>query len=90
MTALAADGQSSEYSFVNGADGVATFLIWGTLGGGTIVIEVSPDGGTTWIPTAISRTTPGMESLSLSAGSYLIRANLSGATAPNVNGSVIS
>lgn len=64
--------------------------IWGTMGGGTITLESSPDGGTTWLSIpdengdAFSATVAGIYPNLLVPYGDNIRATLSGATSPNI------
>ena len=49
---LAADGQTAEVSLSNPNNGANIFqnvYAFGTFGAGTATLQVSPDGGTTWI-----------------------------------------
>ena len=65
--------------------GVFQLVTWSVLGGGTVNLEYSPDGGSTWI--AIADFTTAVEGVS--AAVYLpkgrVRAVLSGATSPAVS-----
>ena len=76
---------------------VATILVYGTFGGGTLALFLSPDNGTTLIPLTGS---PGGSAASFNANGMLqlncgfpvantdtlkLYATLSGATSPNLN-----
>jgi hypothetical protein len=45
FTGVTADGQSAEFTFKGGW---GLLLAAGTWGSGTITVQISPDGGTTW------------------------------------------
>ena len=60
----------------------AEFLAWGTFGGGTVKLQQSPDGGTTWLDFD-SLTAAGRKVVTLTHSSK-VRASLSGATGPNI------
>lgn len=88
---------SAQAANANGAaqswpGGKGTFSAWGTFGGGTVTLQWSPDGGTTWLnadPSGFTFTTftaGGIGGFELPTCS--IRAVLSGATAPNINARV--
>ena len=99
---LTADGSTTGITWTNPNNGVVptgTLYIFGSsFGGGTVTGEVSPDGGTTWIPlkddtgTAISTTTNAHFNFSLASGSnnpiageqIRVRATLAGATSPSL------
>lgn len=55
LTPLTADGRSTTVSLNSRRDGsgdgeiTKTVFLTGTFGGGTATIQVSPDGGTTWV-----------------------------------------
>lgn len=79
---------------VNGAafdwpGGRGVFSAFGTFGGGTVALQWSPDGGTTWL--AVDRGTDTFTTLTAAgAGGFelpacQIRAALTGATAPVLN-----
>lgn len=70
-------------------NGKLTFFVWGTFGGATVVIDISPDGGTTWFPTSISLSAQGFGSIDLGAGDYIARANVTGGTAASLNAGVV-
>ena len=65
---------------------------WGTWGGGTLTIEFSPDGGTTWISVvdaatevAISLTANGAKGKFYPSMGYHLRPVLAGATTPSLS-----
>ncbi|MEY9185317.1 hypothetical protein [Bradyrhizobium sp. USDA 313] len=68
--------------------GIGTVAAWGTFGGGTLALEMSPDNGATWIAvdrsgdTYVTFTEDGDGGFQL--GLCLLRFNLTGATAPSV------
>lgn len=82
----------AQISYSNALAAIPGYLyIWGNFGGGDVVIQVSPDGGTTWIP-ATNPTTGA--ALSITApitvylphvGNMLLQAVITGATSPTVN-----
>ncbi len=69
-------------------NGKLTFFVWGTFGGATVVIDISPDDGTTWFVTTVSLSAAGFGSIDLGAGVYIARANVTGGTAASLNASV--
>jgi hypothetical protein len=88
--ALSPESQSSG-NFV--ADGTTLFLFGrapaagalygdGTWGSGTLKLEFSTDGGTTWYDTGASLTADGSAAFTNVAGATVFRAALSGATSP--------
>ena len=87
FAAQAADGQSATFAWDGGR---GTFTAWGTFGSGTVKLQMSPDGGSTWIDmldvngNAVSETANGMALFELAAG-VKIRADLSGSTSPTIN-----
>lgn len=83
-TAQAADGASSA---VTVTDSTACFVAWGTWGGGTFTIQVSPDSGTTWVATSVTFSANGYATLQVPNGAQ-VRGNLAGATTPSLNLSV--
>lgn len=58
--------------------GIGTFAVWGSFGGGTLKLQMSPDGGVTWIDLGPEAhfTATGVAQFGL--GVCLIRAELSG------------
>lgn len=64
--------------------GFMSLLASGTFGGGTLTVQASPNGGTTWIDTTATLTAAGIVNFVAGAG-VLVRLNLTGATAPNLN-----
>lgn len=65
--------------------GFTSVFIWGTFGGGTVTIQVSPEVGV-WFETGISATTNGLYNLDVAsrANNIKIRAQLTGATSPSL------
>lgn len=71
--------------------GRGSFIAYGTFGGGTVKLQASPDGGTTWVDlldengSALSTNAAAVLEFHL-AGGVQVRANLAGGTGPyNVN-----
>lgn len=64
--------------------GTAFLAASGTFGSGTLRLEFSPDNGTTYIATGVSLTAAGRGSELLPTG-VLVRATLTGATAPSLS-----
>lgn len=87
----AADGDSAVFNYSGGR---AVFTAYGTFGGGTCKLQMSPDGGTTWVDvtndagTAVSLTSAGLVQFHLSAG-VKIKANLASSTGASLNCKVI-
>lgn len=48
FTAQTSDATSSSFRFLF-SNRRAQFVVWGTLGGATITLQFSPDGGTSWV-----------------------------------------
>ena len=87
FNAQAANGNSAVFSIKRDvpAEGVQMELyVLGTLGGGTVVLQASPDGGTTWQTITSAITTVGRTLITVCSQCPL-RLNLSGATSPSVN-----
>ena len=68
---------STEAVPVNGRH--VSFIASGTFGGATLTVEISPDGGTTWVSTGSTLTAAGVVELAYGEGTSL-RVTLSGAT----------
>ncbi|MCK1543276.1 hypothetical protein IVB12_15275 [Bradyrhizobium sp. 179] len=89
FAALAANGSTAAVRWFGGA---GSFMVWGTFGGGTAKLQMSPDAGVTWIDvdragdTYVTFTQNGEGGFDL--GPCLLRVTLSGATAPTVNARV--
>lgn len=71
-------------------NGRGQFSAWGTFGGGTVTLQFSPDGGTTWV----NATDSNGNAISFTAGraipikcphGELLQCVLSGATSPSIN-----
>lgn len=83
---LTANGASGSVPWYGG---VGTVMVWGTFGGGTVTLQMSPDNGTTWWnvdrvgDTAFATFTANGEA-GFRLGLCLLRFNLTGATAPSV------
>lgn len=67
------------------ASGQTGICAAGTFGGGTMVLEVSPDGGTTWIPLAGASYTAAFTTVITMASGARLRAVLTGATTPSIS-----
>ena len=68
--------------------GRITVFVWGTWGGATVVIDISPDDGATWFPLSAGLSANGFETLELGAGTYIARASITGGTAASLNAGV--
>jgi len=88
-TPLVANGSTPAVPY-SATTGRCTVAAWGTFGGGTLTMEMSPDGGTTWIAldpsgsTVNTFTANGVGNFQINID-CLVRATLSGATTPSVN-----
>lgn len=83
-------GQTSNAasSAVDWPGGTGTFAAWGTFGGGTCTLQLSPDDGTTWIDVpGASLAANGAVNFSL--GPCRLRASLAGATTPNLSAKLL-
>lgn len=73
---------------VRWSGGIGSVAAWGTFGGGTVALQMSPDNGTTWMnvdrtsDTYVTYTAPGNGDFQI--GLCLLRFNLTGATTPSV------
>ncbi len=74
---------ASSSTFVS-RGGFVTLLAAGTFGSGTITVQASPDGGTTWIDTIATLTAAGVVNFISGAG-VTYRLNLTGSTTPSIN-----
>ena len=89
FTVQTVDGQSTVVNLNTRVNGEYFMAASGGFGGGTLAAEVSPDGGTTWVPvrerdgTAAVLTTPG--ELPILVAGDLLRLDLSGATAATLD-----
>lgn len=81
------DGNSAAASVLRGN---YAFSAYGTFGGGTIKLQFSPDGGTTYVdvPLATKNAAGMILDLNLPAGLY--RFNVAGSTTPNLNGQLVN
>jgi len=90
---FAANGSTATRS--HEGDAVFAFSATGTFGSGTVVLQWSPDSGTTWITVKTQQGTD----VSLTAAGYftriylpfgcLVRATLTGATSPSITVNLI-
>jgi hypothetical protein len=84
-----ANGQTTSVPWPGGR---GVFSAYGTFGGGTCLLQQSPDAGTTWInvdrsgDTYVTFTANGVGGFEL--GDCLLRCSLSGATSPSINAGV--
>ncbi len=86
FTTQIVDGQSAEAVHSGGA---AAFVGWGTFGTGTLKLQISPDGGTTWIDVPLATMTAnGMVSIELPVKA-LVRADLTGSTSASVDATLL-
>lgn len=84
-TGQSADGAGSPFAWVGGE---GSFVSYGTFGGGTNILEFSPDSGTTWIACpGVTLNANGVVNFKI--GPCDIRSNLSGATTPNLNTEIL-
>ncbi len=68
--------------------GKVTFFVWGTWGGATVVIDISPDDGATWFPTPVSLTANGYGVIDMGSGNYIARASVTAGTGASLNAGV--
>jgi hypothetical protein len=100
---LTVNGSTEEGTIINPNNGVSPFQVVyasGSFGGGTLTVEISNDGGTSWFDAtnsvgAVTFTASGAERLFLlgNANNVLakkikVRCTLAGATSPNINVSI--
>lgn len=76
---FAADGTSASFQWIGGT---GTWWVFGTFGGGTVLVQTSPDLGATW-DTDYTLTSGSKGNFGLGNGVYF-RFVLSGATAPAI------
>lgn len=85
---LAANGSTATFALPGNVNAVSSYFGTGvTFGSGTLTLEVSPDGGTTWISTGVTITTGTANTFrqtNIVFGS-LFRWTLSGATSPSLD-----
>lgn len=71
---------------VSSGKGKAHIVASGSFGGGTLTLEVSPDGGTTWVATTSTLTAAGVIVAEVpSFAAARVRATLGSSTTPNLN-----
>ena len=80
---VSANGNSTA---LNWPGGVGQMVVEGTWGGGTVKLQVSPDDGTTWVAVGGDSTITADGVVNFDLNSCDIRLNLSGATAPSLDG----
>lgn len=77
---------------VDGAN--LNIAVWGTFDSGTVSLEGSPDGGTTWIQILLDDGSPAqfttniLKAINTIKTGIWLRATLSGATSPNINAKI--
>ena len=79
FAAQTSDGQSTAYEWPGG---IGQFIVEGTWNGATVKLQVSPDGGTTWLDVGsdVTLTAAGIGNFELGGSSnFKIRADLSSA-----------
>lgn len=79
-----ADGNSPRITFPGGA---GTVQADGTFGSGTLSLEVSSDGGTTFTNggTSVQLTAEGLFNFTLPSDELIVRLALSGSTSPDID-----
>lgn len=85
FNAQSSDASSTQTSWPGG---FGLFDAWGIFGGGTVKLQYSPDGGTTWIDDVNAAFTSNGNVVFNLPRNAVIRANLSGSTSPTINASV--
>lgn len=78
---LTGDGNTDTLHWLGGRPG--TVAVWGDFGGGTAKLQMSFDGGDTWIDEGSTFSADGASNFQLPG--CLMRVNLSGATSPDLN-----
>ena len=81
---LTADGSTAALQF----QGEGSFNAAGTYGGGTLTIEASFDGGTTWVAQT-DGTLLADGTLNIKIGPCFIRGTLAGSTTPDIDISIV-
>lgn len=81
---LTADGQTQGVAFPGG---MGTVHADGSFGSGTLSLEVSSDGGTTYTNggTSVQLTAEGLFNFTLPSDELMVRLDLTGATAPDID-----
>lgn len=79
--AQSANGESTARDWSGGA---GTLAGSGTFDSGTLTLQMSPDGGTTWLATSATLTAAGIAAFTLPP--CKVRLSLGGASTPSVNG----
>lgn len=83
----AADGNgTAQRTLGRHSDAPSTVVCWGTFGAGTMTLQLSPDGGATWVGfvPAVAITAASAVVVNIPQG-VQIRGALAGATAPSFN-----
>ena len=78
LTAAAATGTAVRWSGGNGM-----LIGWGTFGGATVMLQMSPDGGTTWLDTNAVLTSAGGLQVLVPAG--FVRAAVAGGSGGSIS-----
>jgi hypothetical protein len=68
--------------------GIGTFVVSGTLAGATVALEMSLDGGTTWVPVDGMNAT-GATAVRVELCESLVRASVTGGTAPVITAKLV-
>ena len=86
LSGAAAGANGTPKTILVGEAGQITLVSWGTFGGTTVRLQVSPDQGTTWVNVTNAQfTSAGHLTLAIASGSYYVRGTTTGGTAVNVN-----
>ncbi len=86
FTAQASNATGTAVKTTHTQTTLALLSVYGTFGGGTVTVQYSPDGGTTYVnfPTPVSITAAGSVQITLPAG-VTLQATLAGAAGPSIN-----
>lgn len=84
FSARATNGSSATFQSLGD---YITLVVSGTFGGATLTVEVSADGGTTWVTSGVTATAAGAFNFIIGQG-LLARLTLSGVTTTSVNAHV--
>jgi hypothetical protein len=80
---VTADGNSTALDWPGG---VGQMVVSGTFGSGTVVLQVSPDDGTTWVTVGGDSTVTAAAVVNFDLNSCDIRLNLSGSSGADLDG----
>ena len=81
---LTASDNASSAAYRKGTDEPVVLVAEGTWGGGTLTLQITPDGGTTWVTTGKTLTANGTVTFDCPAG-LQFRATLAGATGGSID-----